>query len=166
MFHQKVQSFSSTTSLKDVQKPLPLFVPYEIKSLTVFILEERVSGSEQSKAGLKDFAWERVHISNSVSEGLRIATEAKFDVAVLDAEVGGVDSSLVAAAVSKRGIPLVLCTHKHFEPPVRQFENTLVLRNPSPGEKLRAVVQQADPHRDHQPRRGKARFVTERAAPS
>ena len=162
MFHQKVQSFSSTTSLKDVQKPLPLFVPYEIKSLTVFILEERVSGSEQSKAGLKDFAWERVYISNGVSEGLRIATEAQFDVAVLDAEVGGVDSSLVAAAVSKRGIPLVLCTHKHFEP-VRQFENTLVLRNPSPGEKLRAVVQQADPHRDHQFRRSKPRFLTERS---
>lgn len=144
MFHTKVQSFCSTTSLEEVQKPLPLFVPYKIKNLTVFILEERVSGSEQSKAGLKDFAWKHVYISNVVSEGFRIATEAQFDVAVLDTEVGGVDSSLVAAAVSNRGIPLVLCTHKHCEPLVRQFEKTLVLHNPSPGEKLRAVVQQAD----------------------
>ena len=148
MFYHKDQSFSAASSLKDkaIQKPLSLFAPYEIKNLNVFILEEKVLGSEA--AGVKDFAWKRVFIANTVSEGLRIATEAEFDVAILDAEVGGMDSAPVALALSKRAIPLVFCTTKHSESLAGEFGRTLVLRNPTPGEKLRAVLQQADPHRD------------------
>ena len=150
MYYQKDQSFSVASLLTDkaVQKPLPLFAPYEIRNLTVFILQEKILGSEP--ADIKDFAWKRVYIANSVSEGLRLATEAEFDVAILDAEVGGIDSSQVASALNRRAIPLIFCTTKHSELLAGEFGMALVLRNPSPGEKLRAVLQQADPHRDTQ----------------
>jgi hypothetical protein len=67
----------------------------------------------------------------------------------LDAEVGGIDSSPVALALNKRAIPFIFCTTEHSEWLAGEFGTALLLRNPTPGEKLRAVLQQADSHRGY-----------------
>lgn len=149
MFHQKSQSFPAVGVLPDsgLRKPLSLFGPDKVKNLIVFILEDKPIGLVYPGASLKDFAWKGVHTADTVDKGLRIASEAHFDVAILDAEVGGFESSPVALAVSKRGIPIVFCTTNPSQSLAGKLKKASVLQKPSPGEKLRAVLELADPRR-------------------
>jgi hypothetical protein len=133
---------------------LPLFAPRKVKDLTIFILEDKPSFSRLLEATLKDFAWKLVYTADNVDEGLRIADEAEFDVAILDAVVGGRASCQVASAVNKRGIPLLICTNGPSVAFGEQFRKVPILQRPSLGKKLRTILQQTDRYRhgiSHEP---------------
>jgi DNA-binding response OmpR family regulator len=100
-------------------------------------------------AGFKDFPWREVYLTHDVGEGLHIANAAEFDVAMLDVSVAGHDTSDVAHAINKRGLPIVICTAGWSQVNHLGLNRTTILHNPSPGEKLRAALQIADPNRQH-----------------
>jgi DNA-binding response OmpR family regulator len=133
-----------------VSKPLPapkrvaLFAPLKVNTLKVLILEQNISASEQHEATLKDYAWKSAHTVETIDEGLRLAIDGAYDVAILDAMVGGQGTFEVASAASKRGIPIVLCTNGDGPAYAQRLRNVIVLRRPALGEKLRAVLKQAD----------------------
>jgi DNA-binding response OmpR family regulator len=136
-----------------VSKPLPapkrvaLFAPLKVNTLKVLILEQNISASEQHEATLKDYAWKSAHTAETIDEGLRLAIDGAYDVAILDAMVGGQGTFEVASAASKRGIPIVLCTNGDgptYPAYAEKLRNVIVLKRPALGEKLRAVLKQAD----------------------
>ena len=151
MFRQNLQFLvPAETSAEKTGYPGPrlsLFAPRKVKDLTIFILEDKPSFSRPLQATLKDFAWKLAYTADNVDDGFHIANEAEFDVAILDAEVGGRASCQVASAVNKRGIPLLICTNGQSVTFGEQLGKVPILRRPSLGTKLRTILQQADRYR-------------------
>lgn len=144
------QNFADATSVDDggeLTRHLSLFAPQKVKDLAILILENRADFASVGEATLKDFPWKVAYSADSIDEGLRIANEADFDVAILDAEVRGSKSDQVAAAVSGRGIPLVVCTNRPLMALGEELQRGSVLQSPSLGEKLRRVLEQTDRYR-------------------
>jgi DNA-binding NtrC family response regulator len=142
---------ADTTSVDDGGQPtrhqLSLFAPQKVKDLAIFILEDRADFASQGEATLKDYPWKVAYSTDSIDEGLRIANEADFDVAILDAEVGGNKSDQVASAISGRGIPLVVCTNRPSMALGEELQRGSILQSPSLGEKLRRILEQTDRYR-------------------
>ena len=153
MLHQKPQSFSAAYAADRAPiRSLSIFAPRQVRGLSVFILEDLLPVSESRLAGFKDFPWKEVYLAHDVEEGLRIANAAEFDLAMLDATVGGNDTSEVATVISKRGLPIVICTRSPSQGKHLRLKKIAILQDPSPGEKLRAALQIADPNRQHRHR--------------
>jgi hypothetical protein len=149
MLHQRRQSFSAAyaTDPERIRSP-SIFAPHQVRGLSVFILEN-LPPAGSVLAGFKDFPWREVYLAHDVEEGLLIANVAEFDVAMLDASVGGTDTSEVALAINKRGLPIVICASGSPQRNQIGLKKATILQTPSPGEKLRAALQIADPNRQH-----------------
>ena len=147
MLHQRSRSFSAAYAAKPQPlRSLSIFAPHQVKNISVFILEERLPAGSPL-ANFKDFPWRKVYVTHNVNDALHMADVGQFDVAMLDASVGGKDTSEVALFISKKGIPIVICTRSFSQGKPLGFDKALILQHPSPGEKLRATLQITDPNR-------------------
>jgi hypothetical protein len=139
-----VIAYPSVTKSLPAPKRVALFAPRKVNTLKVLILEQNISASERYEATLKDYAWKSAHTAETIDEGLRLAVGGAYDVAIVDALVGGQGTFEVASAACKRGIAIVLCTNGDGPAYAEKLRNVIVLKRPALGEKLRAVLKQAD----------------------
>lgn len=81
-----------------------------LQGRTVLLVEDESLVSMLAEDVLLDAGCD-VLLAMRLADALRIASEAEFDVAVLDINLGGGETSYpVAELLSKRGIPFVLAT--------------------------------------------------------
>jgi len=66
----------------------------------------------------------------SVSEALAAVEREEFDLAILDVNLKGESVWPVAGALKERGIPFVLASGGHVEPPPEQFASTPMIEKP------------------------------------
>jgi len=66
----------------------------------------------------------------SVSEALCAVSTKPFDLAILDVNLKGESVWPVAAALRERGIPFVLASGGHVEPPPAEFADTPMIEKP------------------------------------
>ena len=66
----------------------------------------------------------------SVAEALAAVAADAFDMAILDVNLKGESVWPVATALRERGIPFVLASGGHVEPPPEQFANTPMIEKP------------------------------------
>ncbi len=66
----------------------------------------------------------------SVSEALAAVASKDFDLAILDVNLKGESVWPVASALRERGIPFVLASGGHVEPPPAEFAETPMIEKP------------------------------------
>ncbi|HET9811303.1 MAG TPA: response regulator [Sphingomicrobium sp.] len=66
----------------------------------------------------------------SVEQAIDAAEKGGFDLAILDVNLGGVTAWPVARKLREKGIPFVIATGGHVEPPPAEFANVPVIQKP------------------------------------
>ena len=83
---------------------------------------------------LEDFLLSLGHevsaICESVSEAMKAVDELDFDVAILDVNLKGESVWPVAARLRERGIPFVLASGGHVDPPPPEFASVPMIDKP------------------------------------
>ena len=79
----------------------------------------------------------------SVSEALRACDGEPFDLAILDVNLKGENVWPVASVLQDRGIPFVLATGGHVEPPPSQFANVAMIEKPYTIDRVTPVIEAA-----------------------
>lgn len=93
---------------------------------------------------LAELGYEVVGPILSVAEGLAAVAERAFDLALLDVNLGGADSSPIAEALQAKGVPYVLATGYAVEDLKGADRCRGVLRKPFDLDALASVLRQAE----------------------
>lgn len=89
---------------------------------------------------LTELGCEVVGPARSVQEGLDIAGSAELDGAILDVNLGGTNSFLVADALEQRGIPFAFATGDSGVDASAGYSNPILLSKPFDFEGVKAVL--------------------------
>lgn len=83
---------------------------------------------------LEDFLLSMGHsvsaICESVAEALNAVDSAQFDIAILDVNLKGESVWPVATRLRQEGIPFVLASGGHVDPPPPEFDNVPMIDKP------------------------------------
>ncbi len=82
-------------------------------------------------------------ICDSVGEALERIGDGGFELAILDVHLKGENVWPVAAALSAQGIPFIVATGGHVEPPPAEFRGVTVIEKPYTIERVTSVIQAA-----------------------
>jgi CheY-like chemotaxis protein len=86
----------------------------------------------------------RVHAScDNLGDAMAQADQDGFDVAILDVNLKGESVWPVAEKLKARGLPFVLASGGHVEPPPAQFASVPMLEKPYTIERIPPVLEQA-----------------------
>jgi CheY-like chemotaxis protein len=66
----------------------------------------------------------------TVAEAIEQVEQGGFDLAILDVNLNGQTAWQVAAKLREKGIPFVIATGGHVEPPPAEFTNVPVIEKP------------------------------------
>lgn len=85
-----------------------------------------------------------IHAScDNLSDALDACKEGGFDVAILDVNLKGELVWPVAEALSERGVPFVIASGGHVEPPPASFAKAPLLEKPYTIDRIGPVLEQA-----------------------
>jgi CheY-like chemotaxis protein len=76
----------------------------------VLVVEDEMLVLMMIEMMLEDLGCEAVAVASTVDAALARVAEGQFDIAMLDMNLGGVDSHLVADALDARNVPYLFCT--------------------------------------------------------
>lgn len=112
---------------------------HSLKGKKVLVVEDEVSLAENLQFMLEDLGCAVVAVVGTIEAALAIAISSQVDVAVLDVNVQGEQSSAIAKALQMRGIPFLLATGNA---PARssEFGDAPVLPKPYLQEDLRMTL--------------------------
>jgi CheY-like chemotaxis protein len=86
----------------------------------------------------------RIHAScDNLSDALTQCKEGEFDLAILDVNLKGELVWPAAQALQERGVPFVLASGGHVEPPPAMFADAPVLEKPYTIDRIGPVLDQA-----------------------
>jgi DNA-binding response OmpR family regulator len=80
--------------------------------------------------------------ARSVEEGLNIVGDAKLDAAILDVNLAGENSYLVASALQERGVPFAFATGDGSLEADAGFDDPILLAKPFNFDEVKAVLDQ------------------------
>jgi len=78
---------------------------------------------------------------DSVASALREIESSKFDLAILDVNLKGESVWPVAAALRKKGIPFVLATGGHVDPPPAEFASVPMIEKPYTIDRVTPIIE-------------------------
>lgn len=79
----------------------------------------------------------------TVAEALATIESKEFDLAILDVNLKGESVWPVAAALRARGIPFVLASGGHVEPPPAEFADTPMIEKPYTIDRVSPIIDAA-----------------------
>ncbi len=79
----------------------------------------------------------------SVAEALAALDGQPFDLAILDVNLKGESVWPVASALKARGIPFVLASGGHVEPPPSEFANIAMIEKPYTIDRVSPIIEAA-----------------------
>ena len=79
----------------------------------------------------------------SVQEALSALEGAPFDLAILDVNLKGESVWPVASALKERGIPFLLASGGHVEPPPGEFANVTMIEKPYTIDRVSPLIEAA-----------------------
>jgi len=80
-------------------------------------------------ASLQDFGYV-VATAGTNAEGVELAQQFKFDLAILDVNLKGENVWPVAARLRAKNVPFVIATGGHVDPPPPEFNDAPVIEKP------------------------------------
>ena len=89
---------------------------------------------------LSDLGCRSVVSAASAGKALTLVAQQKFDLAMLDMNLGGIDSSPVAEALARHGVPFLYCTGNSASDIAESYLGHPVLRKPFSAEDLAAAL--------------------------
>jgi len=78
---------------------------------------------------------------DSVGSALAEIARADFDLAILDVNLKGESVWPVAAALRAKGIPFVLATGGHVDPPPAEFDNVPTIEKPYTIDRVTPIIE-------------------------
>jgi DNA-binding response OmpR family regulator len=78
---------------------------------------------------------------DSVASALREIESSEFDLAILDVNLKGESVWPVAAALRKKGIPFVLATGGHVDPPPAEFASVPMIEKPYTIDRVTPIIE-------------------------
>jgi CheY-like chemotaxis protein len=113
----------------------------ELQVPRILILDDEPLISMLVEDWLTELGCEVVGPARSVEEGLNIvADSAKLDAAILDVNLGGTNSFLVADALKQRGIPFAFATGDSGVDASAGYANPILLPKPFDFDGVKAVL--------------------------
>lgn len=101
-----------------------------LKGRVVLLVEDESLVSMLAEDVLQEAGCD-VRLAMRLADALRIATEAELDVAVLDVNLGGGDTSYpVAEVLAERGVPFLFATGYDWAGIDQRFQNCRWLQKP------------------------------------
>jgi len=86
----------------------------------------------------------RIHAScDNLADAMNACAEGGFDVAILDVNLKGELVWPVAEALTSRGVPFVIASGGHVEPPPANFAEAPLLEKPYTIDRIGPVLEQA-----------------------
>ncbi|GAA4014312.1 response regulator [Sphingomonas swuensis] len=86
----------------------------------------------------------RIHAScDNLSEAVEKCEEGGFDIAILDVNLKGELIWPAASALQERGIPFVIASGGHVEPPPAEFADAPLLEKPYTIDRIAPVLERA-----------------------
>ena len=128
--------------------PLPVEMPSQTapKISRILVVEDEPLVALQLQAALEDEGYEVVGPATTLAEGLRLAQNDKFDLALLDINLGVENSSPIAVHLSDRRIPFVFSTgYTDSSTLPEQFRSIARLQKPYSIEEIRRVINNSAP---------------------
>ena len=112
-------------------------------SASVFVVEDEALIRMMIIQMLEELGHRVVAEAGTLTEGLRLAETAEFDLALLDINVGGYNCESIAQIVERRGLPILFVTgyaSTGLPPP---FSDRRVLQKPFRIEVLKKAIDDA-----------------------
>jgi DNA-binding response OmpR family regulator len=106
----------------------------------MLLVEDRALVASAIAAILADAGWTVIGPAGTVAGAKRLIEEARFDVALLDAKLGGDAIDEVAAALTRRNVPFAFVTGCAPEELPAAFQSTPILVKPFSEKDLMATV--------------------------
>ena len=106
----------------------------------ILVLDDEPLISMLVEGWLTELGCEVVGPARSVEEGLDIAGRAELDAAILDVNLGGKNSFLVADALKQRGIPFAFATGDSGVDASAGYNDPILLAKPFDFEGVKAVL--------------------------
>ena len=111
-----------------------------MSSKAILVVEDRALVACAMATTLTDAGWMVIGPAGTVAEAKRLIEEARFDVALLDAKLGGDAIDDIAAALTRRNVPFAFVTgYAREELPVA-FQSAPILVKPFSEKDLIATV--------------------------
>lgn len=107
---------------------------------TVLIVEDEPLISMMLEDFLEALGHKVIAAADSVAEALGWVDKGGFDLAILDVNLKGENVWPVATRLSASGVPFVLATGGHVDPPPTEFADTAVLEKPYTLERVSTVI--------------------------
>ena len=96
---------------------------------------------------LEDFLESLGHVvkasCDNVADALKAVALNGFDVAILDVNLKGESVWPVATALRQRGVPFVLASGGHVDPPPREFANVPLIEKPYTIDRVSPAIEAA-----------------------
>jgi DNA-binding response OmpR family regulator len=111
-----------------------------VSSKGILVVEDRALIASTIAAILADAGWMVIGPAGTVAEAKRLIGEARFDVALLDAKLGGDAIDDIAAALTRQNVPFAFVTACAPEELPAAFRDAPILEKPFREKDLIATV--------------------------
>lgn len=111
-----------------------------LSGLRALVVEDELIVLMMIEGMLSDLGCSAVASAPSVGKALALLAGQKFDIAMLDMNLGGSDSSAIVEALVQHGIPFVYCTGNRVGNTAKGELDRPVLRKPFSAEQLAAAL--------------------------
>ena len=111
-----------------------------LSSLQLLVVEDEPIILMMIEGMLSDLGCSSVISAPSIDKALALVAGQKFDIAMLDMNLGGSDSGAVAEALERHGVPFVYCTGNRAGNDAKGVLHRPVLRKPFSVEDLTAAL--------------------------
>jgi CheY-like chemotaxis protein len=111
-----------------------------LAGLRVLVVEDELLILMMIEDMLSDLGCSAVVSAPSVGKALVLIAGQQFDIAMLDMNLGGSESSAVAQALARHGVPFVYCTGNQASSDTRGELERAVLRKPFSVEELATAL--------------------------
>jgi CheY-like chemotaxis protein len=111
-----------------------------LSGLQILVVEDEPFILMMIEDMLSDLGCSSVVSAPSVGKALALIAGQKFDIAMLDMNLGGSDSGAVAEALERHGVPFVYCTGNRARNDAKGDLDRPVLRKPFGAEDLAAAL--------------------------
>jgi CheY-like chemotaxis protein len=111
-----------------------------LSGLRILVVEDELIILMMIEGMLSDLGCRDVVSAPSVDKALALVDGQRFDIALLDMNLGGKDSRPVAEALERHGVPFAYCTGNRADNSAEGGLDRPVLRKPFSAEELAAAL--------------------------
>lgn len=111
-----------------------------LSGLRILVVEDELIILMMIEGMLSDLGCSSVVSASSIDKALALVAGEKFDIAMLDMNLGGSDSDAVAEALERHSVPFVYCTGNRAGNDAKGDLDRPVLRKPFSDKELAAAL--------------------------